>query len=44
MDSVESRECFFILEDLYEYKIRFANQGFLDLLGYSSVDKLTDLL
>lgn len=42
--SLGSMECFFILEDLYEYRIKFANQGFLKLLGYSSVDKLTDLL
>lgn len=42
--SSDNMECFFILEDLYEYKIKFANQGFLDLIGYSSVAKLTDLL
>ena len=39
-----SNACFFILEDLYEYKIKFANEGFIDLLGYPSIDKLTDLL
>ena len=36
--------CFFILEDMIEYKVKYANDVFLDLLGYSQVDKLTDLL
>lgn len=36
--------CFFILEDMVEYKVKYANDVFLDLLGYSQVDKLTDLL
>lgn len=39
-----STACFFILEDLIEYKLRFANDNFLKLLGYDTVEKLTDLL
>ena len=39
-----SKACFFILEDLVEYKLRFANDNFLKLLGYDEVEKLTDLL
>lgn len=41
---VKSEDCFFILEDFFEYKIKFANKPFLDLLGFDEVDKLTDLL
>lgn len=41
---MSSKVCFFILEDMVEYKIRYANDIFLNLLGYSHVDSLIDLL